>query len=198
MCRRAGVKLFLKGTRCETAKCAMEREALPPGPQRRRRPRLTEYGLHLREVQRCKRHYGVLYRQFLRNYNQAEREPGNTGDHLLQNLESRLDNVVYRMRFGSSRNHARQVIRHGHIRVNGKKVTIPSYQVKAGDVIEPAKREKSRKTIQAALEDRKDFALPSWIAVDEDAFKGTVLQSPGKDELQVPFESRLVVEYMAR
>ena len=198
LCRRAGVKLFIKGSRCETQKCAMERDPIPPGPPRQRRFRLTEYGLHLREVQRVKRHYGVFYKQFLRYYEEADRLEGNTGDMLIQILERRLDNVVYRMRFGTSRNHARQLIGHGHVRVNGKKVTIPSYQIKGGDVVEPAKRDRSKKALQEALDTRKDFSLPSWLAVEEEGLKGTILQLPGKQEQQVAFEPRLVVEYMAR
>jgi small subunit ribosomal protein S4 len=199
MCRRAGVKLFLKGMRCETARCAMERDALPPGPIRQRRPRrLTEYGLHLREVQRVKRHYGVFYKQFLHYFEKAEGQEGDSGDLLLQMLERRLDNVVYRMRLGTSRNHARQLILHGHVRVNGRKVTVPSTQVRGGDIVEPGKRDKSRKALQEALESRKDMVLPSWLSVEEGTLKGTVVQLPGKDELQVAFEPRLVVEYMAR
>ena len=198
LCRRAGVKLFLKGNRCETAKCAMEKDPIPPGPMRQRRLRLTEYGLHLREVQRVKRHYGVLYKQFLRYYENAEKQKGNTGDQLLQILERRLDNVVYRLRFGSSRPHARQLILHGHLRLNGKKMTIPSVQVKAGDVIEVVKRKCSEKAIQEAYDTRKDYPLPSWLNVEEENMKGTVLQLPGTSERQVEFEPRLVVEYMAR
>lgn len=198
LCRRAAVKLFLKGTRCDTAKCAMERERQAPGPARQRRPRLTEFGLHQREVQRLKRHYGLLYRPFRRMYEEAARQPGNTGDHLLQMMERRLDNVVYRLRFGTSRDHARQSILHGHLTVNGRKVSVPSMQVKAGDVIAPGKRERSRKLVQDAYALRKDQPLASWLKVDEDPFQGTVLQLPGIQELQVAFEPRLVVEYMSR
>ena len=197
-CRRAGVKLFLKGARCESTKCAMERDPQPPGPIQRRRRRLTEYGTHLREVQRVKWHYGVLYKQFLRNYEEAERQLGNTGDLLLQREERRLDNVVYRLRFASSRPQARQIIIHGHIRLNGKKAVAPSAQVNAGDVIEPAGREKSGNVVKEAYELRKEQESPSWLKVEEDPFKGTVLQLPAKGEQQVAFEPRLVVEYMAR
>lgn len=198
VCRRNGVKLFLKGTRCETAKCPMEKEAQPPGMTKRRRPRLTEYGLHLREVQRVKKHYGLMYRQFRRYFEEAARQPGNTGDHLIQSLETRLDAVLYRLRLSTSRSHGRQLILHGHVLVNGKKVTIPSMPVKAGDVIEPGKTERSRKAFQEAYAMRKDVPLPSWLKVDEEPLRGTVLQLPGLGELQMAFEPRLVVEYMAR
>ena len=141
ICRRLGTKLFLKGTRCDTPKCPIEKENKPPGVHGAKRVRLTEFGIHLREVQRAKKMYGVMQRQFRRYYDEAIAKPGNTGEYLMQILERRLDNVVYRLRMGSSRSQARQMILHGHVRVNGKKVSIPSYQVDAGDVIEPAKRE---------------------------------------------------------
>src|SRR3990172_7833683 len=140
LCRRAGMKLFLKGTRCDTAKCPMEKEGRPPGQHGAKRLRLTDFGIHLREVQRAKKTYGVLQRQFARYYAAAERQPGNTGDHLLQILERRLDNVVYRCRFALSRDHARQLVLHGHFRVNGRKTTVPSLLLDAGDVVEPAMR----------------------------------------------------------
>lgn len=199
LCRRAGMKLFLKGTRCDTAKCPMEKEGRPPGQHGAKRLRLTDYGIHMREVQRAKRLYGVLHRQFARYYREAALQPGNTGDHLMQVLERRLDNVVYRLRFAMSRDHARQLILHGHFRVNGRKVRIPSAQVGAGDKIEPAAREKSRKIIQEAYAIRKVLDLPSWLKVTEEpTFVGTVVQLPTPVELQVPLESQLIVEYMGR
>ena len=199
ICRRVGVKLFLKGTRCDTAKCPIEREARPPGQHGAKRVRMTDFGIHFREVQRAKKMYGVLQRQFARYYKEAERQPGNTGDHLVQGLERRLDNVVYRLRFGLSRDHARQLILHGHFRVNGKKITIPSALVDAGDIIEAAKKEKSKKLVADAFAIRRVIECPSWLKVTEEpVLSGLVVQLPTVKELQVPLESQLIVEYMSR
>jgi len=199
ICRRVGVKLFLKGTRCDTAKCPMEKEARPPGQHGAKRVRMTDFGIHFREVQRAKRMYGVLQRQFARYYREAERQPGNTGDHLVQALERRIDNVVYRLRFALSRDHARQLILHGHFRVNGRKLAIPSALVEAGDVIETSKREKSRKQVKDAYAIRRTLDLPSWLKVTEEPnLQGLVVQLPTVRELQVPLESQLIVEYMSR
>jgi small subunit ribosomal protein S4 len=198
VCRRLGTKLFLKGTRCDTPKCPIEKENRPPGQHGAKRIRLTEYGIHMREVQRAKKMYGVMQRQFRRYYDEAAAQPGNTGEHLMQMLERRLDNVVYRLRMGASRSQARQVILHGHIRVNGRKVSIPSFQVGAGDVIEPAKREKSVKIIKESMQLKKDIEIPSWLKLHEEPPQGTVVTLPTASELQVPLESQLVVEYMSR
>lgn len=198
ICRRLGTKLFLKGTRCDTPKCPIEKENKPPGQHGGKRVRLTEYGIHLREVQRAKKMYGVMQRQFRRYYGEAIAKPGNTGEYLVQILERRLDNVVYRLRMGTSRAHARQVIQHGHIRVNGKKITVPSYEVGAGDVIEPAKRERSQKIVKEAMALKKDVAIPSWLKLSEDPPQGKVVTLPTAAELQVPLESQLIVEYMSR
>lgn len=199
VCRRVGVKLFLKGTRCDTAKCPMEKEGRPPGQHGAKRVRLTDYGNHFREVQRAKKMYGVLQRQFARYYREAERQPGNTGDHLVQALERRLDNVVYRLRLALSRDHARQLILHGHIRLNGRKTTIPSLLVDAGDLVEASKREKSRKIVADAFAIRRVIDAPSWLKVTEEpALQGLVVQLPAVRELQVPLESQLIVEYMSR
>jgi len=199
LCRRAGVKLFLKGTRCDTAKCPMEKEARPPGQHGAKRVRMTDFGIHFREVQRAKKMYGVLQRQFARYYREAERQPGNTGDHLVQGLERRLDNVVYRLRFALSRDHARQLILHGHFRVNGKKITIPSALVAAGDIIEAAKKDKSKKIVADAFAIRRVIECPSWLKVaEEPVLSGMVVQLPTVRELQVPLESQLIVEYMSR
>ena len=198
ICRRLGTKLFLKGTRCDTPKCPIEKDNKPPGQHGAKRIRLTEYGIHLREVQRAKKMYGVMQRQFRRYYNEAISKPGNTGDYLMQTLERRLDNVVYRLRMGLSRAHARQIILHGHIRVNGKKVSIPSAQVDAGDVIEAAKKERSQKIVKEALLARKDVDIPSWLKLAEEAATGTVVSLPTAQEIQVPLETQLVVEFMSR
>jgi small subunit ribosomal protein S4 len=198
ICRRLGTKLFLKGTRCDTPKCPIEKENKPPGVHGAKRVRLTEFGIHLREVQRAKKMYGVMQRQFRRYYDEAIAKPGNTGEYLMQILERRLDNVVYRLRMGSSRPQARQMILHGHIRVNGKKVSIPSYQVEAGDVIESSKKDKSRKIVKEAILNKKDQEIPSWLKLAEEQATGTVVTLPTAQELQVPVESQLIVEYMSR
>lgn len=198
ICRRLGTKLFLKGTRCDLPKCPVEKENCSPGQHGAKRRRLTEYGIHLREVQRAKKMYGVMHRQFRRYFNEAVAKPGNSGEVLVQTLERRLDNVVYRLRMGVSRAHARQIILHGHIRVNGRKNTVPSYPVKAGDVIEPARRERSQKIVRDSLAARKDFPLPSWLKLAEDPPQGKVAALPTAAELQMPLESQLIVEYMSR
>lgn len=198
ICRRLGTKLFLKGTRCDTPKCPIEKDNKPPGVHGAKRIRLTEYGIHLREVQRAKKMYGVMQRQFRRYYDEAMRQPGNTGDVLIQMLERRLDNVVYRLRMGASRAQARQIILHGHIRVNGKKVSIPSYLVDAGDVIEGSKKDKSQKIIKESLLGKKDQQIPSWLKLAEEQATGTVVTRPTAQEIQVPLETQLVVEFMSR
>ena len=198
ICRRLGTKLFLKGNRCDTAKCPIEKENRPPGVHGAKRIRLTEYGIHLREVQRAKKMYGLMQRQFRRYYNEAIAKPGNTGDYLLQLLERRLDNVVYRLRMGASRSQSRQMILHGHIRVNGKKVTIPSFQVSAGDVVEPAKKERSQKIVKESMLLKKDVQIPSWLKLAEEQATGMVVTLPTVQEIQVPVESQLIVEYMSR
>ena len=198
ICRRLATKLFLKGTRCDTPKCPIEKNNQPPGQHGGRRVRLTEFGLHLREVQRAKKMYGLIQRQFRRYFDQAASKPGNTGEHLMQILERRLDNVVYRLRMGASRAQARQVILHGHIRVNGKKVSIPSYLVSAGDLVEPKKGERSLKIIKESMGLKKDIEIPSWLMLQEDPVQGKVVSLPAVAELHVPVESQLVVEYMSR
>ena len=198
ICRRLGTKLFLKGTRCDTPKCPIEKDNKPPGVHGAKRIRLTEYGVHLREVQRAKKMYGVMQRQFRRYYDEAMRMPGNTGDVLVQMLERRLDNVVYRLRMGASRAQARQIILHGHIRVNGKKVSIPSFLVDAGDLIEPSKKEKSLKIVKESLLGKKDQQIPSWLKLAEEQATGTVVTLPSAREIQVPLETQLVVEFMSR
>ncbi len=198
VCRRLGTKLFIKGTRCDTPKCPVEKENRPPGQHGAKRVRLTEYGVHMREVQRAKKMYGVMQRQFRRYFDKAVSRPGNSGEVLVQLLERRLDNVVYRLHMGSSRANARQFILHGHIRVNGRKNTIPSYQVEAGDLIEPAQREKSRKIVKECMAARKDMPLPSWLKMAEEPPQGTVATLPTATELQMPLEPQLIVEYMSR
>jgi small subunit ribosomal protein S4 len=193
------MKLFLKGEKCFTPKCPIERRNVPPGQQsQRRRGKMSDYGLQLREKQKCKRYYGVLERQFRRHFEAAERMPGATGENLLRVLEMRLDNMVYRLGFGDSRPQARQVVRHGHILVNGHKVDIPSYMCKPGDVI--AVREDHRnseffKLVAAGLP-RKE--IPAWVQVDARNLSGRLVTLPTRADLDVNLSEQLIVEFYSR
>jgi len=198
ICRRLGVKLFLKGIRCETSKCALDRREKPPGQHGDKRSRMTDYGLHLRETQRAKKQYGMLTRQFKRFFAEAAREPGNTGELFLILLERRLDNVVFRLGFAPSRAQARQVVTHGHVRVNGRRSTIPSYWVRAGDVITPAPKERSKKLLTEALAARKGADLPSWLARKEAPLEGRVVQIPKRSDLSVALDEQMIVEFASR
>jgi small subunit ribosomal protein S4 len=192
------LKLFLKGTRCDTPKCAIERRESPPGMHQQRRGKLTDYGQHLREKQKVKHYYGVLERQFRRYFEDAERGKGNTGDMLMALLERRLDNIVHRLGFGQSRAQARQIIRHGHITVNGRKVDVPSYQVRAGDVIRVKNRAKSLDLVRGALaessRDIPDFLSRSDAAIPE----GIVGRLPAMDDVSIPVQTQLIVELCSR
>ncbi|MCD6320158.1 MAG: 30S ribosomal protein S4 [Candidatus Desulfofervidaceae bacterium] len=198
LCRREGAKLFLKGERCFTDKCALERRPYPPGQHGQMRTKKTEYGLLLREKQKLKRIYGVLEKQFRRYFAEAERRKGVTGETLLVLLERRLDNVIYRMGFANSRNQARQLVRHGHVMVNGRKVDIPSYQVKVGDVIKI--REKSREIplIKEALEGRARRGVPSWLEVDAERLEGKIKAMPTREEIAIPVQEQLIVEFYSK
>ena len=199
LCRRENLKLFLKGDRCYTDKCAFERRSYAPGQHGQRRGRkISDYGIQLREKQKVKRIYGVLEKQFRRYYTRADRQKGITGTNLLILLERRLDNIVYRMGFASSRNQARQVVRHNHFTVNGSKVNIPSYQVKIGDMIEV--REKSRKSpfILEAMETVVRREMPSWLEVDGSNFRGIVKEFPNREELTMPINEQLIVELYSK
>jgi small subunit ribosomal protein S4 len=199
LCRRENLKLFLKGDRCYTDKCAFERRSYPPGQHGQRRGRkISDYGIQLREKQKVKRIYGVLEKQFRKYYTRADRQKGITGTNLLILLERRLDNIVYRMGFASSRNQARQLVRHNHSTVNGRKVNIPSYQVKIGDVIEV--REKSRKSpfILEAMETVVRREMPSWLEVDGSNFRGIVKEFPNREELTMPINEQLIVELYSK
>lgn len=198
LCRREGVKLFLKGTRCDTPKCAIERRAKPPGQHGDRRIRMTDYGIHLRETQKAKRTYGVLQRQFSRYFQVAQGMPGNTGENLLILLERRLDNVCFRLGFATSRSQARQFIRHGHVTIGGKRVTIPSYGVLAGDVIAPSTHERSKKAISECLKIANKDNVPSWLKLTETPPQGSVVQIPTRSEVQVPLNEQLIVEFASR
>jgi small subunit ribosomal protein S4 len=198
LCRRDGLKLFLKGTRCDTPKCAFERREAPPGMQTQRRGKLTDYGVHLREKQKVKHYYGVLERQFRRYFQNAAKSKGNTGATLLALLECRLDNVVHRLGFGQSRNQARQLVSHGHITVNGRRVDIPSYQVRVGDVIRVKNRAKSLDLVRAAMADNQrdvpDFLSRSDAQIPE----GIVSRLPAADDVSIPVQTQLIVELCSR
>lgn len=199
LCRREKLKLFLKGDRCYTDKCAFERRAYAPGQHGQRRGgKVSDYGIQLREKQKVKRIYGVLEKQFRRYYSRAERQKGITGTNLLILLERRLDNIVYRMGFASSRNQGRQLIRHNHFTVNGKRINIPSYHVKVGDVIEV--KEKSRKIpfILEAMETVVRRETPSWLEVDGSDFRGLVKDFPNREELTMPINEQLIVELYSK
>ena len=197
-CRREGVKLFLKGTRCDTPKCAFERRESPPGMQTYRRPKLTDYGLHLREKQKVKRYYGVLERQFRRYFQRAERAKGNTGEMLMSLLERRLDNVIHRLGFGLSRSQARQTINHGHITVNGRRVDVASYLTRPGDVIRVKPRPKSTQKVNASLE---EFAreVPEFLLRTEGPEpEGQVLRFPEGPDVSIPVQVQLIVELCSK
>ncbi len=199
LCRRERMKLFLKGDRCFKEKCAIERRGYPPGQHGQRRGRRSlGYGPQLREKQRVKRMYGVLERQFRTYFRNAERQRGVTGENLMVALERRLDNVVYNLGFASSRAQARQLVRHGHIQVDGRKTTIPSYQTKVGQQI--AIKESSRKNafIRASVETARGRGIPNWLELDVENFGGKVLALPTREDIKVPIEEQLIVELYSR
>lgn len=198
ICRREGVKLYLKGTRCDTAKCAITKRKFPPGMQTWKGTKLSKYGVQFREKQRLKRFYGVLERQLLTYFNAAERKKGNTGETLLLLLERRLDNVVYHLTFGLSRKHARQVILHGHIMVNDRKVDVPSYIVKMEDVIKPVNKEATINLIKTHVESSKGRHIPSWLDLNEDTLEGRVIQLPTREDVSVETQEQLIVEHCSK
>jgi small subunit ribosomal protein S4 len=192
------LKLFLKGDRCFKEKCAFERRGYAPGQHGRRRSKIQGYGIQLREKQKVKRMYGVLEKQFRNYFAKAARSKGITGATLLQLLEQRLDNVVYRLGFASSRSMARQLVAHGHIAVNGRKTTIPSALIKPGSVV--TLREKSRKNeqVKICLDTAKGRGVPSWLELDADQFQGTVRQLPSREEITMPIQEQLIVELYSK
>ncbi|MGB4600340.1 MAG: 30S ribosomal protein S4 [Trichlorobacter sp.] len=198
LCRRENMELFLKGDRCYTDKCAMKRRNYPPGQHGQGRTKISDYGTQLREKQKVKRLYGLLEKQFRSYFGRADRMKGVTGANLLSLLERRLDNVVYRLGFASSRAESRQLVRHGHFTLNGRKATIPSMQVKAGDVVDL--REKSRTV--AAISDSMDAVVrrgvPQWLELDRDAFKGTVKSLPVREDIVTPIQEQLIVELYSK
>ncbi|MHC4507357.1 MAG: 30S ribosomal protein S4 [Planctomycetota bacterium] len=200
LCRREGMKLMLKGIRCETAKCPVEKKQrnLAPGMHGWRRGRASEYAVRLREKQKIKRYYGLLERQFMRYFHKAERTKGNTGETLLQLLERRLDNVVYKLNFAPSRKAARQLIAHGHIYVNRRKVDISDYTTKIGDKITVKGSEKSLKRIKEQLETNPNFTTQGWLQLARDKAEATIVAMPTRDDVQIPVEEQLVVEFCSR
>jgi len=200
LCRREGMKLFLKGERCYAEKCAIEKRNVPPGQQgRRRRPnKVMGYGSQLREKQKVKRTYGVLESQFRRYFAEAERQRGITGETLLQLLERRLDNVVYRLGLATSRPQARQLVRHGHLRVNGKRADIPSFSLKAGDAVSVRERSVKRPSIVYAMEEVKGRGIPGWLEFDASTMTGRVATLPTRDEINLPVQEQLIVELYSK
>ena len=197
-CRREGEKLFLKGEKCFTDKCAIERRNYPPGQHGQKNTRLSGYGVQLREKQKVRRTYGVLEKQFRRNYFQAAASKGVTGEALLQILEGRLDSVCYRMGFGASRTEARQIVRHNGILVNGRRVNIPSYQCRPGDVVEVAQPAKGQLRIKGAAEAVASRGYPEWVEVDAAALKGTFKARPDRSQLPSTINESLVVELYSK
>ncbi|HEU5250716.1 MAG TPA: 30S ribosomal protein S4 [Thermoanaerobaculia bacterium] len=198
LCRREGMKLFLKGDRCFKDKCAIERRNYPPGQHGRRRSKLLGYGIQLREKQKVKRIYGLLERPFRLTFQRAERRKGITGANLLQELERRLDNVVYSLGFAASRAQARQLVRHGHVTVNGKKVTIPSFRVSKGNVIAIKEKSRINEQIKASVETARARGVPGWLDLQPEAFSGTVLELPAREEIKLPIQEQLIVELYSK
>ena len=198
LCRREGEKLFLKGEKCYTSKCAIEKRAFPPGQHGQRRTRLTDYAVQLREKQKLRRTYGVLEGQFRGYYKEADRIKGSTGENLLKLLEGRLDNVVYRMGFAASRTEARQLVRHNGVTVNGQKTNIPSFQVKASDTVAVAEKAKKQLRIKAALEFAQQRGFAEWIDVDVSKMQGVFKATPERSELPAEINEHLVVELYSK
>ena len=197
LCRRERMKLFLKGPKCDTMKCPVERKPYPPGQHGRGRIRDSEYLLQLREKQKARRIYGVLEKQFRNLYSEAASQAGITGENLLRSLELRIDNVVFRAGFAASRNQARQFVRHGHVLVNGKRVTIPSFQVRPGDLVSIAPKTKSNIVIRHNV-DTVDHAVPAWLDASTDKLEVTVHGAPLREQIDVPVREQLIVELYSK
>ena len=200
LCRRFGEKLMLKGDRCTTPKCPLEKRNSPPGEHSsdRRRGRMSERGLQLQEKQKVRFTYGVLEKQFRRLFAEAKKRPGATGETLLQLLERRLDNVVYRLGFADSRAQARQIVRHGHILVNGRRTDIPSFLVKAGDLIKWREGSKKTEYYKTMVEKIEGKVMPTWLSLDKESMTGKVLSLPSKDDIEAAFNEKAIVEYYSR
>ncbi len=198
LCRREGAKLFLKGSRCYSKKCAFERRPTPPGQHGVRRRKVGDYGLQLREKQKVRRTYSVLERQFKNYFDAAEARPGVTGENLLRLLELRLDNGVFRMGFATSRAAARQLVAHGHFAVNGRPTNVPSFQLKAGDRVEVRESHREREPFKVAKETLRSHQPPDWLSIDAAKLAGTVLDQPRRDQMPLDLNEQLVVEYYSR
>ena len=198
LCRREGKKLYLKGERCYTGKCAVERRAYAPGQHGQSRKKATEYGLQLRAKQQAKRYYGIQEGQFYKYFLMAERKQGVTGENLLRICESRLDNVVYLLGWANSRAEARQLVTHGHYKVNGKKVNVPSYIIKAGDEVAIKDKSKESDKIKATVEANASRPVPQWLDLNADALTGKVLALPTREQIMVPVEEHLIVELYSK
>lgn len=196
LCRREGQKMFLKGERCYSSKCALDKRNYAPGQHGQGRKKVSEYGLQLREKQKAKRFYGILETQFRNYFSKAEKKKGIAGENLLIILETRFDNAVYRMGFASSRKEARQLVRHGHFTMNGKKVNIPSYEVKAGDVIKVKEKSTSSPKFKEIRE--MSISTPSWITVDTDKLEGKILALPRREDIDTPIAEHLIVELYSK
>lgn len=197
-CRRENMKLFLKGDRCYSDKCSFDRRAYPPGQHGQRRGKNSDYGIQLREKQKVRRIYGISEKQFRIIFNNADRQKGITGINLLGLLERRLDNVVFRLGFTSSRTQGRHFVRHNHFTVNGKKVNIPSYVMKNGDVIELREKSRNVKAIADSVETVVRRGIPQWLELDKDGFKGTVKSLPNREDITLPIQEQLIVELYSK
>lgn len=198
LCRRENLKLFLKGERCYTDKCAIERRNYPPGQHGQGRPKFSEYSIQLREKQKVKRIYGLLEKQFRRTFAEAARTKGITGETLLVLLERRLDSVAYRLGFASSRAEARSLVRHGHIHVNGKKVNIPSYTVRAGDVVSVKEPSRQMGRVLSAMEGAQRRGVPEWAEVDRETYSGRIKVLPSRNDITMPINEKLIVELYSK
>lgn len=198
LCRRENQKLFLKGTRCYTEKCSFNKRSYAPGQHGQARKKVSEYGLQLREKQKTRRYYGILESQFRGYYEMAVKKAGVTGENLLAILESRLDNVVYRLGWATSRPEARQLVRHGHFEVNGKKVNIPSFLVSVNDTIAIRDKSRSSEKIKAILDTTDSRVVPAWLSVDKNALSATVAKMPAREDIDLPIEEHLIVELYSK
>lgn len=198
LCRREGIKLFLKGERCMTKKCAIERRPNPPGPHQQRRRKPSEYGLQLREKQKARRIYGVLERQFRKTFAEASRRPGRTGEILLRYLELRLDNVVYRLGLAANREQARQLVTHGHFEVNGVTTNIPSFRVRVGDTIKVRNRSRNLTYFKEVADTLRQRPVPQWLSLQGDTLSGSVLALPERADSDQSVREQLIVEYYSR
>lgn len=198
LCRREGQKLFLKGERCYSDKCGITRRAYAPGQHGQARKKVSEYGIQLRAKQKARRYYGVLEGQFAKYFDMAERKPGITGENLLRILESRLDNVVYRLGFASSRAEARQLVVHNHYTVNGKKVNVPSYLLREGDVVAIAEKSRSSEKIKAIIEAQGARPVPMWLDCNRDTLEGKVVRLPNREDIDLDVEEHLIVELYSK